>query len=97
MGHDQPDVSELLSSEHIRDRVEEILARQPALSPQVRRLVREKLQQWDWEAFTSRVLEKYYAAVEKAGEAQSAEEYNKLLMELVQSEVAIEFQRTMSD
>lgn len=71
----------------VRTQMEKILARQTGLSEKAKRLVKERLENLDWEQFTASVLEDYYQRVGACGDNVSPDECNQLLMDAIQERI----------
>jgi hypothetical protein len=71
----------------LQKKIEEIFARQVRVAPHVKELVRQKLEEMDWDRFKAGVMERYHAMVEAEEGTLSAADCNILLMDAIRAEL----------
>jgi len=80
-----------MDSESLQKKIEEIFARQVRVAPHVKDLVRQKLEAMDWDAFKSRVMDKYLEQVNAEEGSLSPADCNALLMDAIRDELESTF------
>lgn len=80
-----------MDTEFLQKKIEEIFARQVRVAPHVKELVRQKLEEMDWDGFKAGVMERYQAEVEAQEGTLSAADCNILLMDAIRAELDSKF------